>query len=386
MNIANEKDIKPDVALAEGGASPNEERYLAWGIWRRHVLVPGVIPVRAALARLLRAPSLGMGGRPPLWTEVRRRWLPADAGTRGQGERRLQISPSSSSLIVGQVVQTRRHTDLPPVKGTGEAVKTTVPNQSGTGRMVVQAQRNTEVFQARPTRTTFHVATPDQSVIIGQMVQTRRHTDLPPVKSTGEAVETAVHSQSGAGRMVVQAQRNTVLQAGPTGTIFHVATPGQSVIVGQMVQPRRHADLPPVKGTGEAVETAVPNQSGTGRMVVQAQRNTVLQTGPTGTVFHAATPGQSVIVGQVVQPRRHTDLPPARGSVAPFAPFTAQRAVATGQPVVASPATPESSPTAELPAIHAQEPMPETNVAQLAEQVYELLVRRLDCERERRGL
>jgi hypothetical protein len=255
MNIANEKDIKPDVALAEGGASPNEERYLAWGIWRRHVLVPGVIPVRAALARLLRAPSLGMGGRPPLWTEVRRRWLPADAGTRGQGERRLQISPSSSSLIVGQVVQTRRHTDLPPVKGTGEAVKTTVPNQSGTGRMVVQAQRNT-----------------------------------------------------------------------------------------------------------------------------------VLQTGPTGTVFHAATPGQSVIVGQVVQPRRHTDLPPARGSVAPFAPFTAQRAVATGQPVVASPATPESSPTAELPAIHAQEPMPETNVAQLAEQVYELLVRRLACERERRGL
>jgi hypothetical protein len=42
-------------------------------------------------------------------------------------------------------------------------------------------------------------------------------------------------------------------------------------------------------------------------------------------------------------------------------------------------------PTAELPTATAAELAPEVDVMRLAEQVYELLVRRLSSERERRG-
>jgi hypothetical protein len=52
---------------------------LALDIWQRHVVSPGVIPFRFAGERAGRLDAFRTGG-PPLWAEIYRRWMPADAG------------------------------------------------------------------------------------------------------------------------------------------------------------------------------------------------------------------------------------------------------------------------------------------------------------------
>jgi Domain of unknown function (DUF4157) len=347
-----------------------------------------------------RAGSEGPRGSPPLVSGVPPRPVVSVtlSALTGRGGSQRAVSAPSSGQPFGEVPQPGEGREaMPPATGRGDLgaaivrrhleapMSRAVPDEVlSPGPSRLPDPVNTLLQRSTGASLTFHgssvgpliASRPLVARILGGIPHVRLHTDMPAVAAAETlgadaftigsdiffaAGQADFHNPRGVALLghelthIVQQRRQ---EGGSPAALEETAQANESVILHHLTAPSpptARLNLPSVHPAAPGALAGIGSPLGVG---FSAPEN------PYGVPLPLSSPSTPLVLAAPVQ-RAVDSVPGAEAEIAP--------------PVLAS------TPTAELPTATAAESAPEVDVMRLADQVYELLVRRLAGERERRG-